>query len=285
MGTQTTTGRRAGERTVVVAATLLGAGMTLVGGVWALAAPVSFGEYTSFSPYNEHYLHDLGAFQLGIGVTLLLSLAWRDGPGLALAGFLVANSFHALTHWVDRDLGGRASDPWVFLAVSLVTGWALWLRCRQLGWVLGEVTTASATPLEPFVRQKTVLLTTYRRDGTPVATPVSVAVDGEVAYVRSWETTGKARRLRHTPEVRLAPCTMKGTPTGPGLAARAELLGDAEARHAAGLLGGKYPFLHGLAVPLSHRLLRYRTVHYRLTPAGQAPATPSAENAPTRKLV
>jgi uncharacterized protein len=35
--------------------------------------------------------------------------------------------------------------------------------------------TTSRLVLEPFVRQQTVLLTTYRRDGSPVGTPVSIA--------------------------------------------------------------------------------------------------------------
>ena len=34
--------------------------------------------------------------------------------------------------------------------------------------------TAPIPTLEPFVRQRTVLLTTYRRDGTPVGTPVEL---------------------------------------------------------------------------------------------------------------
>ena len=37
--------------------------------------------------------------------------------------------------------------------------------------------------LEPFVRQKTVLLTTYRRNGAPVGTPVNIAVEGARAFV------------------------------------------------------------------------------------------------------
>jgi uncharacterized protein len=37
--------------------------------------------------------------------------------------------------------------------------------------------------LEPFVNQKTVLLTTYRRNGAPVGTPVNIAVEGARAFV------------------------------------------------------------------------------------------------------
>ena len=40
-----------------------------------------------------------------------------------------------------------------------------------------------ASSFAPFVHQKTVLLTTYRRDGTPVGTPVNIAVEGDHAFV------------------------------------------------------------------------------------------------------
>lgn len=271
MRTQTTTRQPSGGRGYLIAATLLGAVVTLGAGVWALTAPDSFAGYTEFQPYNEHFVHDIGAFQLGIGVTLLFSLAWRDGPAVALAGFLAGNTVHAVNHWVDLDLGGHAQDPWLLLALSVVLGVALVLRLRQLGGVLGEVATTSTAALAPFVRQKTVLLTTYRRTGMPVATPVSIAVEGDHAYVRSWETAGKAKRLRHTPEVRLAPCTARGKATGPALPARAERLGGAEAGYAAALLGRKYPFLQGVVVPWGHRAMRAMTVHYRLTPVSPPP--------------
>lgn len=57
----------------------------LAAGVYALAAPQSFAEFANF-PDNVHFVHDAGAFQLGIGITLLLALAWSDGLAVALAG-------------------------------------------------------------------------------------------------------------------------------------------------------------------------------------------------------
>jgi PPOX class probable F420-dependent enzyme len=61
--------------------------------------------------------------------------------------------------------------------------------------------TAPTPVLEPFVRQKTVLLTTYRRDGTPVGTPVNIAVDGDRAFVRTFDTAWKLKRIRNNPVV------------------------------------------------------------------------------------
>ena len=259
-------------RGYVIAVTLLaGAGM-LAAGIWCLVAPRSFAEAVRF-PYAEHFLHDLGAFQAGIGVTLLLAVAWSDGLALALAGFLVANSVHVVNHAVDVDLGGRASDPWLLGVVSVLVLVALALRLREIGYVIGAVGTAATPALEPFVRQKTALLVTYRRDGTPVGTPLSVAVDGDHAFIRSYERAWKTRRIRNNPQVELAPSTMRGRPAGPAIRARVRRLDGAEARDAARALRRKHPLLHGVLVPLAHRVARSksgRTVHFELVPAGDA---------------
>jgi uncharacterized protein len=111
---------------------------------------------------------------------------------------------------------------------------------------------------------KTILLTTYKRDGTPVATPVSIAFAGDRAFFRSYDKAWKTKRLRHNPQVEVAASTLRGTPTGPPVHARATLLDGEQARVAARALARRHRMLQGLAVPLFHRLLRYRTMHYEL---------------------
>jgi uncharacterized protein len=128
------------------------------------------------------------------------------------------------------------------------------------------MTTPTPT-LEPFVRQKTVLLTTYRRDGTPVGTPVHIAVEGDHAFIRTWDTTWKLKRLRNNPEVEIAPSTTLGQPTGPAIHARATVLSGVEAARAGQALAHKYPILHGILIPLLHRLRGNQTMHIKLTPA------------------
>jgi len=118
----------------------------------------------------------------------------------------------------------------------------------------------------PFIQQRTVLLTSYRRNGTPVGTPVSIAVAGDRAYVRTWDTAWKVKRMRRNPSVAIAPSTWRGRATGPAMRARARLLDGEEATRAARLLRQKHPLLHGVVVPLMHRLRRNRTVHFELTP-------------------
>jgi PPOX class probable F420-dependent enzyme len=118
----------------------------------------------------------------------------------------------------------------------------------------------------PFARQGTVLLTTFRRDGTPVGTPVNIAVEGEHAYIRTWDTAWKLKRLRNNPIVEVAPSTLTGKPTGPAIRARSRVLDGEAAAHAGRLLARKHPLLHGILVPLIHRLRGNRTVHVELTP-------------------
>ena len=118
--------------------------------------------------------------------------------------------------------------------------------------------------LAPLESAKTILLTTYKRDGTPVATPVSIAFAGDRAFFRSYDKAWKTKRLRNNPEVEVAASTLRGEPAGPTVHAHATLLDGEQARIAARALARCHRALQGLLVPLSHRLMRYRTMHYEL---------------------
>ena len=122
------------------------------------------------------------------------------------------------------------------------------------------------TTFDAFTKRRTALLTTYKRDGTTVATPVTIAVDGDRAYVRTWDSAWKAKRMRNNPAVLVAPSTVRGRVTGATIAARSRLLEGEEAKHAARAIARRQPLLQGVLVPLFHKLMRYRTLHYELTP-------------------
>ncbi len=132
----------------------------------------------------------------------------------------------------------------------------------------------TAAALAPLVRQKTVLLTTHRRDGTPVGTPVHIAVDGDRAFVRTWDTMGKLKRIRNDPSVEVCPSTVGGRPAGPAMRASARILEGEESARAGRMLARKYPVLHGFLIPLVHRLRGNETTHIELRPIdnGEVPA-------------
>lgn len=120
---------------------------------------------------------------------------------------------------------------------------------------------------EHLRRTYTVLLSTRRRDGRVVGTPVNLALDTDgTGYFRTWSTAGKAKRLKNFPGLRVAPCTLRGRPKGSDQPALATRLTGTDADHARRLLASRFPVLHGLFVPLVHRLTGRQTVYYRLVP-------------------
>src|SRR5215207_9317013 len=119
--------------------------------------------------------------------------------------------------------------------------------------------------LDSFRPRRTAALTSYKRDGTGVSTPVTIAVEGDRAFVRTYDKAWKARRMRNHPEAEIVPSTIGGRPRGEPIRARARLLGGDESAHAARLIARRQPILQGIFVPLFHRLRRYRTLHYELT--------------------
>lgn len=112
---------------------------------------------------------------------------------------------------------------------------------------------------------KTVSLETRRRDGRWVAAPVSLVTEGGHHFFRTYDASGKAKRLRNFPEVRVtAASTYRGQPHGPTYAGHVRLLHGQEAEHAWDLLARRFPFLHGRFVPWYHRRHGWTTLHYEL---------------------
>lgn len=96
----------------------------LLSGLWAMVAPRSFFESAAtFEPYNQHFLQDIGAFQVGLGAVLLLAavLTAADGLAVALLGVGVGSGAHVVSHVVGRDLGGTPeADLPLFTVVTVL---------------------------------------------------------------------------------------------------------------------------------------------------------------------
>jgi lysylphosphatidylglycerol synthetase-like protein (DUF2156 family) len=118
-------------RLLVSVAVLVAALSMLLTGVWAWLDPERFAAWANW-PNHVHFLHDAGVFQMGIGLMMLAALWWRDAVAVVLAGFVFTNTFHALNHAMDLDLGGNASDAWVLLVLSVVGALGLAVRLRAL---------------------------------------------------------------------------------------------------------------------------------------------------------
>jgi uncharacterized protein len=96
--------------------------------------------------------------------------------------------------------------------------------------------------------QKYVSLATFRKNGVAVCTPIWFAEeDGKLCFMTSSDT-GKYKRIRNNPEVKIAPCTIRGKITGPEFAARARILPAEDADRVRRAIRAKYwlarvPFL------------------------------------------
>ena len=84
------------------------------------------------------------------------------------------------------------------------------------------------------------LLSTRKKDGSFVDTPVWFAKQGKQVYMFSAGDAGKVKRLRNFSEIRLAPCTVSGKPLGDFVPATATLADAEQAREAHRKLVLKY---------------------------------------------
>ncbi|MFG2340650.1 PPOX class F420-dependent oxidoreductase [Streptomyces yangpuensis] len=87
-----------------------------------------------------------------------------------------------------------------------------------------------------------VSLTTFRKDGTPVATPVWAVADGGELYVWTRSDSWKVKRIRNDGRVTVAPCDVRGRVEegAPAVEGRARLLDEAGLRRVRGLMSRKY---------------------------------------------
>jgi PPOX class probable F420-dependent enzyme len=95
--------------------------------------------------------------------------------------------------------------------------------------------------LERLAGARYISVTTYRRDGTPVATPVWVVSEGGYLQVVTARDAGKVKRLRHNPAVAIAPCDFRGGLQGDPVDATASVIEDPDLiDRAKGLIVSRY---------------------------------------------
>jgi PPOX class probable F420-dependent enzyme len=86
----------------------------------------------------------------------------------------------------------------------------------------------ASSMLETLKGQQFCLLTTFRRDGTGVPTPMWFAVKDGVIYMATKGGTGKVKRLRRDGRVTVGPCTGGGHPLGRAAEGRGRVVEDEE---------------------------------------------------------
>ncbi|MBI1787362.1 MAG: PPOX class F420-dependent oxidoreductase [Acidobacteria bacterium] len=126
-----------------------------------------------------------------------------------------------------------------------------------------------------FAGQKYLNLETSKKSGDGVKTPVWFAAEPSVRlesseaklYVYTIGVSGKVKRIRNNPRVKVAPCNMRGEVRGEWVEARAEIVTGAEAEHGMRLLNKKYVPWKQLLDFFAMSRKRERTV-FVIRPAG-----------------
>ncbi|MBG0850642.1 PPOX class F420-dependent oxidoreductase [Streptomyces spinoverrucosus] len=87
---------------------------------------------------------------------------------------------------------------------------------------------------------KYLLITSYRKDGTQVPTPVWVVADGDTLGVWTVADSWKVKRIRRRSDVLVGPCDLRGNPTGAQVPATAEITDAETTAHYRRLIARKY---------------------------------------------
>lgn len=118
----------------------------------------------------------------------------------------------------------------------------------------------STKKLEQFSNQRYLNLESYRKNGTPVATPLWFATENDTIYIYSRANAGKVKRIGNNPKVRIVPCDARGKPKGEWVDANALVLDERGAALGHELLNNKYRWMKRLGDAFSKLMGRQRVV-------------------------
>ncbi|MFG2017848.1 PPOX class F420-dependent oxidoreductase [Actinomadura geliboluensis] len=151
-------------------------------------------------------------------------------------------------------------------------------RWTPVYWALDRVRHSSARRVDVAQASRfaglrghgTVLVVTFRRDGTAVPTPLSCVMEDGRLLASTAPDSGKVKRIRRDPRALLAPATVRGRPVGPAVAAAARILEGGDAERAERILAGRF----GMARRLYRRVIGVRpgeTAYLEFTPGDRRP--------------
>jgi len=97
--------------------------------------------------------------------------------------------------------------------------------------------------IEALAKGKYLSLTTFKKDGSAVATPVWLVREGDALLVVTQASSAKVRRIRNDPKVLLAPCDARGRMKGEQVAGMAVPQDPVETKRITALICKRYGFL------------------------------------------
>ncbi len=103
-------------------------------------------------------------------------------------------------------------------------------------------------------------LSTFRRTGVAVSTPVWIARDGDALVVITPEESGKVKRLRNSGRVEMRPCSRRGAvePDAATVTGEATFMPDSETARIAAIFRAKYGLEFPVVMAIEHLVARRR---------------------------
>jgi hypothetical protein len=109
-------------------------------------------------------------------------------------------------------------------------------------------------------------LTTFRRTGAPVVTPVWFVMNDHAIFLYTRASAGKLKRIHNNPKVKIAPSDSRGNPLGAEYDGLAQILPESAGKMIDQLMGHKYG-LQLMALKLVYRLQKVKRVFIQIETA------------------
>ena len=117
----------------------------------------------------------------------------------------------------------------------------------------------SGNKIAQFLNQKYINLETYRKNNQAVQTPVWFAIEDNMIYVRTDNNSGKIKRARNNPHVRITPSNVRGQPKGEWIDGEIRIASTAESERANQLLRQKYG-LQGKIIRIVNKIRKTKPI-------------------------
>ena len=132
------------------------------------------------------------------------------------------------------------------------------MQSQTIGSSIGRPAVDPEPGLDAWFPGKYLSLTSFKRDGTGVATPVWFVIDDGRLLVKTGRESFKVKRIRRNPAVLIAPCSASGRLRSEPVPAQAQILPPGEPDHAGRLMARKYRVDRVLILPIYRALQRLR---------------------------
>jgi uncharacterized protein len=116
--------------------------------------------------------------------------------------------------------------------------------------------------ISQFSNEKYINVETYRKNGQAVQTPMWFVIDGRTLYIRTDMTSGKVKRAKNNPRVRITPCNIRGHPKGKWIDGQMRMA-TSESEKANKLLNQKYG-LKGRIIRTFNRLRNTKPIVFSI---------------------